>query len=267
MIEREFPDARLIRNSTNAGFAKANNKGIKLATGKYVALVNSDVEVPPGCLSKMFSYMEQEPSIGMLGPLMLTPSGAPAPSCMRRPSLSIWLTYALGLASLIPQLSLHIRHPESLGTREVDVLNGWFWMLRRDAIEDVGLLDERFFMYGEDLDWCHRFSNKGWKIVYYPEAEALHYGGASSEQAPARFYVEMQRANLQYWKRYHGRASQAAYVLIIFLHEVCRVLGYGIVCLFGRTDVRPLAVSKCQRSAACIKWLFRADYHTMAHAR
>jgi GT2 family glycosyltransferase len=265
-VEQEFPEVRLIRNTVNAGFATANNIGMRMATGKYVALINSDVEVLAGCLQKMVSYLEQHPSVGMLGPKMLTPSGSAAPSCMRRPRLSIWLTHAVGLASLLPTLSLQIQNPDSLGTRDVDVLNGWFWMVRKEALDQVGLLDERFFMYGEDIDWCHRFWERGWKLVYFPEAKALHYGAASSARAPVRFYVEMQRANLQYWKRYHGRISQAVYIVIIFLHQVCRVLGYGAVCLVT-PDARHEAAFKCQRSAACLRWLMGFDHRNMAQAR
>lgn len=263
VVEREFPEVQLVRNPTNAGFARANNIGVRMATGQYIALINSDVEVPSGCLQKMVSYLNQNSPVGMLGPMMLTPSGAPGPSCMRRPRLGIWLSHAVGLASIVPQLNLQIQHPESLGIREVDVLNGWFWMVRKDALAEVGLLDERFFMYGEDIDWCHRFWEAGWKIVYFPEAKALHYGGASSARAPVRFYVEMQRANLQYWKRYHGRISQAVYLAIIFLHQVCRVLGYGAVYLV-KPRARSEAAFKVERSAACLHWLAGADYGRMA---
>lgn len=255
LIEQQFPKIKLIRNPMNAGFAAANNIGIVLSRGKYVALINSDVEVPAGCLQKMICYLDRYPSVGMLGPKMLTSSGSAAPSCMRRPSLRILLTHALGLASFLPNLNLHVQNPESLGTQSVDVLNGWFWLVRKEALDQVGLLDERFFMYGEDIDWCHRFWNGGWKVVYFPDAEAVHYGGASSARAPVRFYIEMQRANLQYWRRYHGLISQTAFLLIILLHQACHLLGYAVVfALIPR--LRAEASFKCQRSAACLRWLF-----------
>jgi len=94
----------------------------------------------------------------------------------------------------------------------------------------------------------------------------LHYGGASSARAPVAFYVEMQRANLQYWKRYHGRPSQAAYIAIVFLHQVCRVLGYGAVYLV-KPHARPEAAFKVERSAACLHWLVGLDHSRMAQAR
>ena len=91
--------------------------------------------------------------------------------------------------------------------RRVDALSGCFWLVRREAVSHVGLLDERFFMYSEDLDWCRRFDQANWEVVFCPEAEAIHYGGASSSNAPTRFLIEMQRANLKYWRKHHGKLS------------------------------------------------------------
>ena len=99
-------------------------------------------------------------------------------------------------------------------TRPVDVINGCFWVLRKSALEQVGLLDERFFFYGEDVDWCRRFNLGGWRVVFFPEAEALHYGGASSANAPVKFAVEMQRANYQYWTKHHSRCGAYTFLLI-----------------------------------------------------
>jgi GT2 family glycosyltransferase len=255
MVQQEFPDVRLIRCQRNLGFAKANNVAMRLARGKYVCLINSDVTVPPGCLQRMVGYMEQDCSIGMLGPKMLARDGTTGPSCMRRPTLSIWLVHALGLSSFCKNLSLHVTNGDSAGVQEVEVLNGWFWMVRRSALDQVGLLDEQFFMYGEDIDWCHRFWENGWKVVYFPQAAAVHYGAGSSSTMPVRFYVEMQRANLQYWKRHHNRISQFAYILILFLHQIARVLGYGAVFVL-KPSVRSDVSDKIKRSAACLCWLF-----------
>jgi GT2 family glycosyltransferase len=256
MVAQEFPEVHLIRNQTNLGFAKANNQALKLAKNRYVALINSDVEVLQGCLQKLIGYLEKEPSVGVLGPRMLTPGGAVGPSCMRRPALSIWLAHALGLASIFRCLSLHIPPAEAMARQEVDVLNGWFWVVRRSALAKVGLLDERFFMYGEDIEWCGRFRKRGWKVVYLPEAEAVHYGGASSSRDPIRFYVELQRARLQYWRLLHGRPSVAAYLAIACLHHAIRVIGYGLVCAV-HLKTRPDALLKVKRSLASLAFLLR----------
>jgi GT2 family glycosyltransferase len=255
MVEQEFPEVKLIRNLVNAGFAKGNNVGLRMATGRYIALINSDVTVPPACLQAMCEYMDQNDSVGMLGPTMLTPSGKVGASCMRRPTLGIWLVHALGLSSLIRCASLHMENFRPARPQEVDVLNGWFWLVRKQALDSVGLLDEQYFMYGEDIDWCHRFWKNGWRIVYLPGAAAVHFGGGSSARAPARFYVEMQRANMQYWKRYHNTISQAAYTAIVAFHQALRVTGYGVLYAINPSQ-RAEAVAKVERSAACLRWLF-----------
>lgn len=254
MVELEFPEARLIRNPVNAGFAKGNNIGLRIAAGRYIALINSDVTVPPGCLQTVLGYMNQNPAVGMSGPKMLTPGREVGASCMRRPSLAIWLAHALGLSSRITSASLHMEKFYPDGPEEVDVLNGWFWLVRKEALDKVGFLDEQFFMYGEDIDWCHRFWDQHWKIVYLPQAEAVHYGGGSSARAPVRFYVEMQRANMQYWRRYHNRLSQIAYVVVVALHQTIRVIGYAAMCVV-RPSSNSDALFKVQRSLACLRWL------------
>jgi len=257
MVQTEFPDVVLIRNQANLGFAKANNLGVRSARGKYVCLINSDVNVPAGCIEKMFDYMEGEDAVGLLGPKMLSGEGVPSPSCMQRPTLFITFINALGLSGLFQRAGLHMKNFHRVTSQDVDVLNGWFWMARRRALDNVGLLDEQFFMYGEDIDWCDRFWGAGWRVVYFPQAAAIHYGAASSARAPIRFYIEMHRANLQYWKRHHGALSQAAYLSIVILHHVCRVLGYGAV--YALYPPRRSDVSiKISRSAACLRWLFGA---------
>jgi GT2 family glycosyltransferase len=139
-------------------------------------------------------------------------------------------------------------------TKDVEILKGWFWVAKREAITQVGLLDERFFMYGEDMDWCRRFHRAGWRVVFNPHAEAIHYGGGSSSNAPVRFYVEQQRANLQYWKKHHGRISLSLYLFTVWINQATRVLGHGLVYL-ARGSSRPKASYKVRRSYACMRWL------------
>lgn len=255
MIHRRFPQVRLFENASNLGFARANNIGIAVATGKYICLINPDVKVEPDCLSKLYHYMEQERTIGLLGPKMLGQHGDTRRSAMRFPTLWNSFLRAVALDSLLAGTGLFggfLMTDFRFNTvRDVDVLNGWFWMARQEAVDEVGFLDERFFMYGEDIDWCKRFHSTKWRVVFYPDAEAIHYGGGSSSNAPVRFYVEMQRANLQYWKKHHGHISLFFYLLTTCLNHASRALGYGFLYLM-RLSSRSEASFKIKRSYACI---------------
>jgi GT2 family glycosyltransferase len=261
MIRAEFPHVCLVENKANLGFAKANNIGISRCSGRYVCLVNSDVNVPQDCLGRMYDYMEANPAVGVSGPRMIGRSGKVERSYMRFPTLWNSLCNSLALDALFKGSRLFggamMTDFRNNQTSEVEVLNGWFLMVRREALDQVGLLDEDFFMYGEDIDWSFRFRKAGWQTVYFAGAQAIHYGGASSERAPVRFYIERQRASVQFWNKHHGRIGALTNRSIIFLHEVIRILGHSIAFLV-RTAGRQDAALKIKRSWACIIWLVEA---------
>jgi GT2 family glycosyltransferase len=256
-IRRQFPTVTLICNDANLGFARANNIGLAAARGRYLCLVNSDVVVPTGCIENMLSFMDQNPGIGMLGPKMLAPGGGIGQSVMRLPTVWNTLCCSLGLHTLFPKSKLFggflMNGYRYDSIDDVEVLTGWFWMVRRHALAQVGGLDEQFFMYGEDIDWSYRFRKAGWRVVFYPESEALHYGAASSAQAPTRFYVEMRRANLQYFRKHHGRLGGIGYKTAVLVHELVRIAGHGI--LYCRASRRPMAAFAIDRSVSSIRWL------------
>lgn len=206
--------------------------------------------------------MEQHPEIGMLGPRIADSRGNLQRSCMGFPTL--WNTFcrALALDTLFPKSKLIGSYLMTFWShdsiRDVDVINGCFWMVRSEALEQIGLLDERFFIYAEDKDWCKRFWNGGWKVVYLPQAQSVHYGGASSSQAPIRFYIEMQRANLQYWKKHHSPPAQIGFLVITGLHHMLRLIG-DLMVYIGKPEKRTSITFKIKRSIACIQWV--AGFH------
>jgi len=257
MIRTQFPNVKLIETGANLGFARGNNVGIKEATGEYICLINSDVNVPSDCLQKMHAYMEQQPTIGLLGPGMLRADGRVYRSGMRFPTLFTVFLRALFLDSLFGGNKFFggflMKDFKFDRTRDMDVLNGWLWMTRREALEKVGPLDERFFMYAEDVDWCKRFHLAGWRVVFYPEAKAIHYGGASSKNAPSRFNVELQRANLQIWAKYHGRISVFLYLLISCLGYSFRAAGWSLVYL-TKPALRSRAGIEVKQYLKCLRW-------------
>jgi len=257
-IRTRFPDVNVVQNQANHGFAKANNMGVALSRGKYVCLINSDVVVSPGCLDRMLALMQTNPDIGILGPKMLCPDGSVGLSVMRLPTVWNTLCSAVALNSIFPNSRLFagfsVKSDAIRTVKDVQVVTGWFWMVSRTALMQVGGLDERFFMYGEDIDWCRRFREAGWRVVFCGGAEALHYGGASSADTPARFYVEMRRANLQYFHKHHGTLGAVGYTLAIGIHELARIAGYSLSYCYDRSR-RIEASRKVRRSLSCLRWL------------
>jgi GT2 family glycosyltransferase len=263
LVRDSHPEVTLVQTNQNLGFAKGNNVGIRMCSGKYIFLINPDVKVLNGCIERMIAYMDENPQIGLLGPRMLGGDGKPYRSYMRAPTLWRLFCRALALDSLFPNSKLFggylMPYFDGNQTAEVDVLNGWFWMTRREAINHVGLLDESLFMYGDDLDWCKRFREGGWKVVFFPEVASIHYGGGSSSNAPVRFYVEMQRANFQYWQKNFGLASQKMFLLIVGIHQSIRLLGNALL-FAGSKSKRPQAAGKIKRSLACLRWAMGFGY-------
>jgi GT2 family glycosyltransferase len=257
-IRTRFPGVRLIENHANLGFAKANNIGMAASRGKYLSLINSDVVVSPGCLERMIAVMEANQDIGIMGPRMLCTDGTVGNSVMQLPTVWNTLCAALALNSIFPKSKLFagfsMRSDGMRTATDVQVVTGWFWMVSRKALEQVGGLDERFFMFGEDIDWCHRFLQKQWRVVLCGDAESLHYGGGSSADAPARFYVEMRRANLQYFRKHHGICGAVGYVFAIGVHEFARIIGYSLSYCWSRRR-RLEAGLKVRRSLSCVRWL------------
>jgi GT2 family glycosyltransferase len=196
MLAREAPHVTLIRNETNLGFAAASNQGLGLAVRRYCLLLNSDTVVLPGALETLIQYMDGHPSTGACGPQLLNADGSLQPSGHAFPNL------ASTLAELLPvpaRCRRAVKGP--LEARDymvmcaVDEISGAALCVRRETMEEVGLLDEAFFFLGEDVDWCWRIRQAGWSIDYVPQARIVHYGGGSTRRddeawlmAPRAYY-------------------------------------------------------------------------------
>jgi len=267
MVAEQFPEFRLIRNPENYGFAKANNIGIAQSSGEYVCLVNSDVKFLDDCITPILDFLRTNPQVAMVGPKMLTAKGAVARSTMRFPTVWSYFCRAVGLDLLFKRSRIFggflMSDFDHLTTRPVEVLNGWFVVARREAIQRVGLLDADFFMYGEDIDWSYRFRQCGQPVYFFAGAGAVHYGGASSSNAPIRFYLEMCRADLQLWRKHRGWLGGAAFLSILALHHMVRLFGMSFTYLI-RPSQREDTLLKLKRSLATLEWLATPSHPTAA---
>lgn len=203
-----YPQVTIIANDANLGFAAANNKAIALASGQYILLLNSDTIVQEDCLSRCVMYLNRHPETGALGCRILLADGQLDHACKRGfPTPQASLFYFLKLHKLFPysryfgQYTLDYISEDSIS--EVDAITGAFMMVRKETIEEIGLLDEDFFMYGEDLDWCYRIKAAGWKIIYFPEARIIHLKGGSGGRKSRKSIFEFhQSMRLFYDKHY-----------------------------------------------------------------
>jgi GT2 family glycosyltransferase len=231
-VASAYPSARVIQNGENLGFAKANNIGMRLAQGEFLCLVNSDVIVLPGAVEEMLRYIRGNPGIGILGPRLLNPDMSLQPSCKYFPTLRTAGCHAVGLNAFFPRnrylCGEHMPSASHVRIRECDVMVGAFLMVRLTALKEVGLFDERFFIYGEEVDLCHRFHDCGWGVVYFPGVSVIHIGGASSSRNAQRFFCESFKSKRMYWMKHYGSLSQLAFVLISLLHQIRRISSSAI---------------------------------------
>ena len=188
MVRREFPDVKLIANRANLGFARANNQALRQATGRLLVLINPDTVVQEDTFTAIRAFFDQHPETGMVGCKVLNPDGSLQLAC-RRSFPTPWVAFSRlsGLSRLFPNSRWFGRYnltylPENENA-EVEAISGSFMVVRREALDQVGLLDEDFFLYGEDLDWCFRMRAAGWKIHYFPGTQIIHFKGESAKQS------------------------------------------------------------------------------------
>lgn len=264
MVASLYPEVVLIRAGENLGFARANNLAFEHARGSLFALVNSDALVHPGCIEILADYLDAHADAGLVGPRVVGRDGRLQRTCRRLPTL--WNTACR--ATAIDRLLPHVRTfsgyelPDEDHERlaEVEVLSGCFCVARRSTVEQVGGLDGRFFFYGEDIDWCKRIGDAGWRRVFVPGATATHFGGGGTSQRPLRFSVEILRATLQYWRKHHGVAGQFVCRALLVAHHGSRLVLRGTSRLLGGGRSAD-SVYKLKEDSTCLRWLFRPSAH------
>jgi hypothetical protein len=204
MVEQEFPRVRLIRNADNTGFAHGNNQAIRQSRGDYVLLLNSDTIVSPGAPAALVAGMEAEPAAGIGGPKLLNADGSLQYSCRRFPTFTAGLFRNSFFGPRTRKVRDYLMTDfDHASVAEVDWVSGAALCIRRAALERIGLLDERYFMYCEDVDWCYTAARAGWKVKYFPDAVITHIIGRSSDQAVERMVrAHHHSMRLFYWKHY-----------------------------------------------------------------
>jgi N-acetylglucosaminyl-diphospho-decaprenol L-rhamnosyltransferase len=230
MVRAEFPGVELIANETNRGFTGGNNDGLRRVrelwstrvaarqgqlsdarSDDFVLLLNPDTEVASGALDELLGLALADAGIGVVGPQLRYPDGSVQSSRRRFPTLELAMVESTWAQDRAPRALLdhyYVRDRGDDETSDVDWLVGAALLVRRGAVEAVGDLDEaRFFMYSEELDWCKRIRDAGWRVVYHPRARVLHYEGASSAQVSTQRMIYFNTSKVRYFEKHHGQAA------------------------------------------------------------
>jgi N-acetylglucosaminyl-diphospho-decaprenol L-rhamnosyltransferase len=229
MVRQQFPQVHLIANTDNRGFTAANNQGLARSQGRYLLLLNPDTETVGDALVTMLRYVEANPEVGALGPKLVNPDGSVQSSRRRFPAFATALVESTVVQEWWQDNRVLRRY--YMADTPDDAIQGVDWvvgaclLVRRQAYEQVGGLDEGFFMYSEELDWCRRIRAAGWKIVYLPTAAVIHHEGKSSEQVVPARHIYFQSSKVRYFRKHHGAFQAEAlrwFLLVTYVYQMAR---------------------------------------------
>lgn len=220
MVKEKFPEYTLIANKDNRGFSKANNQAIELCSGEYVLLLNPDTVVEEDTFQKVIEFMDKTPDAGGLGVRMIDGKGIFLPESKRGlPTPSVAFYKIFGLSKLFPKSKLfgryHLGYLDEFETNEIEILSGAFMLMRHEAINKVGLLDEAFFMYGEDIDLSYRITQGGYKNYYFPDTRIIHYKGESTKKSSVNYVFVFYRAMVIFAEKHFSQKNAKLFSFLI----------------------------------------------------
>lgn len=228
-----FKNFRLIENE-NTGFAHGNNLGIKQAAGKYVLLLNPDTKLQADTLETMLNFMEAKSDVGISGCRVEKPDGSLDLACRRR-FPNPWNAFAR--LFLFSNSNYNMLNSDPSQPQEVDSVMGAFLLIRKSLIDEIGLLDEKFFMYGEDIDWCWRCKAAGMKVWYYPKTRITHYKGSSSKKVPFKALLWFHDAMWIFYKKHYAKKYFFFMNWLVFLGIYGRFTALVLLNLFKKEKI------------------------------
>jgi len=210
MLKQSFPDVHLIENKENLGFTRANNQAIAQCRSDLVLLLNPDTLIQDGALDKMVQFMDEHPEVGVSGCRVENPDGSLQLACRRSiPTPQVAFYRMTGLSRLFPNSKVmakyNLTYLDPNQPHEVDAVSGAFLLIRKSVVDRIGMLDETFWIFGEDIDWCIRAQRAGWKVMYYPGARILHYKGIGCSTNSRKTNYEFYRAMYLFHKKHFAQ--------------------------------------------------------------
>ena len=237
MVAEQFSQALLIRNVENRGFAAANNQGFDVATGRHILLLNSDTLVLGDVLPASVQYLDSHPKVGAMGCRVLNTDGTMQRTCSMWPGFLNLALLTSGLWKLSWPRFLgryHMMDWQRDSEREIEVISGCYLMLRREALEEVGPLDEAFFFFGEETDWCRRMRDAGWELRFAPVGEIIHHGGGSVRKLNHKRDVMLTEAMVRLNRKHGGAVAGAAVWTLLFGFNLSRAIFWGLRSMLQR---------------------------------
>lgn len=245
MVQTEFPDVHLIRNADNRGFAAANNQAFARASGRHILLLNSDTLLHGDVLSASVSWLDAHPKAGAMGCRVVNADGSTQLTCSRFPSFLNLLLQTLGLDRFAggPAFLLRYRMQDwdRDEQRNVEVISGCYLLVRREVLSEVGYLDEAFFCYGEETDWCRRITNAGWELSFAPVGTITHFGSGATRSLNHRRDMLLTEGVVRLHRKHGGFAAGLSVWMLLFVFNLSRALFWSGGQLFGREAWRDRA--------------------------
>ena len=239
-VKENYPEVTIIGNSDNRGFAAANNQGIELSRGQYILLLNPDTIVHPNSLNILVEYLDDNRDVGTCGPKLLNADGSTQASVRRFPTFR-GVFHRHTVCRFLGLFRSEYREwmMKDFGYErqaDVDQVMGAAMLVRRSVIEEVGAMDADFFMYYEEVDWCYRIKQAGWRIVFVPDAVLTHLGGRSSEQVPFKG-VMMLKSMAVFFRKHRGRYAASLFIIVfkaaVILRNICHLIIGSVTYIFA----------------------------------
>lgn len=235
-VQSAFPEIHLVVNDENLGFAKANNLGIRTRQARHALLLNPDTEMLPGALKRLVEFMDAHTTAGAAGSMLLNADGSLQPSC--HPFPTVWREFwrLFHLDAVLPWAQYRMQRWNQQVARQVDVVQGACLILRWSALQQVGLFDEEYFIYSEEVDLCYRMRQCGWQVWWVPVARVVHHGGQSTRQVAAEMFLRLYAGKILFIRKHHGVAAARVYKVILFLAALTRIALSPFAIFFARGD-------------------------------
>jgi N-acetylglucosaminyl-diphospho-decaprenol L-rhamnosyltransferase len=240
LVARKWPSIVLLRNAHNQGFAKANNEGLEVCRGRYALLLNSDAEIRGDALEIMVAYLDSHPGVGIVGAQLRNSDGSLQPSGNRIPSVLGQIWWSLPFYRLFAKgqfgnrFLVSGRDYEQIA--EVDEVSGAALVVRREVWESIGMLDEGYFFYFEDVDFCIRAKKACWRVMYVPQAKVVHHWGQSSKRPGLSFHVGALKSHFHYMRKVHGRFGELVFRIAMVIKAFFKIIVAALQCLGGSEE-------------------------------